>query len=222
MAFSDHLLERAGPVRHRIFTHPFVQGIGDGTLPVEKFGFYMRQDYVYLIEYCRVFALASAKAADLATMGRFAEILHLTLNVEMDLHRSYSAEFGVSSEDLERTAPAATTFAYTRHLLNVAWSGGAGEIAAAILPCQWDYMELGRRLADEGRASESNRYRAWIETYASAEFEEPTIWLRQLVDRLAEGARGEELARMEGAFTASARYELMFWDMAWEQQEWPA
>jgi thiaminase (transcriptional activator TenA) len=221
MAFSELQLEKAKPIRERIVAHPFVRGIGNGMLPAEKFGYYMRQDYVYLIEYCRVFALASAKATDLATMGRFAELLHSTLNVEMELHRRYAAEFGVTRDELERTDPAATTHGYTRHLNTVAWSGSLGEIVASIFPCQWDYWELARALADSGAANEGNRYRSWIETYTAPEYEELTRWVRGLLDRLAEQAGEEELARMEQQFMASARYELMFWDMAWEGQGWP-
>lgn len=221
MAFSDHLLDGAKSIRERIFLHPFVQGIGDGTLPRESFGFYMCQDYAYLIEYCRVFALAVARAPDLPTMGRFAELLHATLGMEMALHRAYAAEFGISEDDLEGTVPAATTHAYTRHLLNVAWSGSLGELAASLLPCQWDYWELGSRLAAEGRATEANQYRKWIETYASPEFGELAVWIRKLVDTLAEDAGRGELARMEREFVASSRYELMFWEMAWHGERWP-
>jgi thiaminase (transcriptional activator TenA) len=221
MAYSDRLLERVRPIRERIVSHPFVRGIGDGTLPAEKFGYYMRQDYVYLIEYCRVFALASAKATDLETMGRLAELLHSTLNVEMELHRRYANEFGVSREELERTDPSATTHAYTRHLLTVAWGGSLGEVVASIFPCQWDYWELARALADKGAVNDGNRYRSWIETYIASDYEELTRWVRGLLDRLAEGAGEDQLARMEQQFMASARYELMFWDMAWEGQGWP-
>ena len=221
MSFSELLLERASPIRERIFAHPFVRGIGDGTLPVEKFRHYMCQDYAYLIEYCRVFALASAKGPDLAIMGRFAELLHLTLNVEMDLHRSYAAEFGISREELEDTVPAATTHAYTRHLLNSAWSGSIGDIVASILPCQWDYWELGCRLSEQEESTGGNRYSRWIETYASVEFGEPTQWVRELLDQLAGGARQADLDRMEQEFMTSTRYELMFWDMAWGEQGWP-
>ena len=220
MAFSAGLLDRAKPIREKVFGHPFVRGIGDGTLPVETFGFYMCQDYVFLIDYCRVLALAVAKGQDLATMDRFANLLHATLGVEMELHRGYAAEFGISREELERTEPGAATHAYTRHLLGVAWSGTVAEIAASLLPCQWGYWELGQQLAAEGKATEANRYRRWIEAYSSPEFGDLALWLRGLVDAHAEGARPDHLARMEQEFLASSRYELMFWEMAWQRQSW--
>ena len=222
MGFSEELLDRAKPIREKISQHPFVRGLGDGTLAEERFRFYMEQDYLFLIEYSRVFALAAAKGPDLETMGRFAELLRSTLSVEMELHRSYAAEFGISRDDLERAPVAATTHAYTRHLLSVAWGGSIVEIAASLLPCQWGYWELGRDLAARAEAGQRGRYHRWIETYSAREFGELAEWLCALVNRLAEGRRPEELARTEREFMASSHYELMFWEMAWRRELWPA
>ena len=91
MSLSDDLRRHAGPVWDRIFSHPFVTGLGDGTLPLESFKFYLVQDYRFLIDYSRVLAVASAKAPDLEGMTRFAGLLHATLAEEMDLHRRYCA-----------------------------------------------------------------------------------------------------------------------------------
>ena len=41
------------PIRRAILEHPFVAGIGQGNLDVERFKFYVAQDYVYLIDYAR-------------------------------------------------------------------------------------------------------------------------------------------------------------------------
>ena len=72
-----------------ILAHQFVNGVGDGTLPVERFKHYVTQDYVYLMDYSRALALASAKAPMLDDMSWFAGLLDETLNVEMALHREY-------------------------------------------------------------------------------------------------------------------------------------
>ncbi len=98
MLFSERLFQKVEPLWKSCLEHPFVKGIGEGTLPKEKFIHYMKQDYVYLIEYCRVFAIGSAKANDLKTMTMFANLLHGTLNFEMDLHRQYARKFGIADE----------------------------------------------------------------------------------------------------------------------------
>src|SRR5690625_1943083 len=99
--FSDRMREKVDPVWQAYLEHPFVKGIGEGTLDRKKFEHYMKQDYIYLFEYSRVFAIGSAKAKDLNTMTIFANLLHGTLNFEMDLHREYAEKFGITNEELE-------------------------------------------------------------------------------------------------------------------------
>ena len=88
--------------------HPFIRGIGDGSLDVERFKHWVRQDYLFLIDYARMLSLASARAPDLDAMTRLAELAHATLTTEMSLHRAYAEEFGISAEELERERPAPT------------------------------------------------------------------------------------------------------------------
>ncbi len=211
---TDRLHQLARPVWEAQHNHPFVRGIGDGSLDLEKFKFWVRQDYVFLIEYARLLALAVARAPDLATMRRFAELTHSTLSVEMELHRSYAAEFGISTEELEAEEKAPTTRAYADFLLRVAALGDFPELIAALLPCMWGFSDIGRRLAQAPRPSDQ-RYATWIEMYSSSEFAELTDWCRALVDRVGAELPEDGLRRMEEAFLTSSRYECQFWDMAW-------
>jgi thiaminase (transcriptional activator TenA) len=219
--FTDHLRRLADPIWEAQHAHPFVRGIGDGTLDLERFAFWVRQDYLFLIEYSRLFGLAAARAPDLDTMGRFADLLQATLRTEMDLHRGYAAQFGISAEDLEREVPAPTTRGYTDFLLRVAAIGDFAELAAALLPCMWGFSEVGRRLAEGERPTDS-RYAAWVDMYADSEFAALAEWCRGLVDRLAEGASPETRRRMEEAFVTSSRYELAFWEATYNMESWPA
>lgn len=41
--------------------HPFVRGIAEGTLPIECFTHYLKQDYIYLKNYARAAALGAFK-----------------------------------------------------------------------------------------------------------------------------------------------------------------
>jgi thiaminase/transcriptional activator TenA len=218
--FSDRLLKAGFPVWEKILRHPFVLGIGDGSLPMEPFKFYVCQDYVFLVDYARVLALAVIKGTRLPMMGKLAGLLHATLNTEMALHRSYCARFGIAAEDLEATRPAPTTYAYTRHLLHTAASGSLGEIVAALFPCQWGYWEIGRRFAAEESPGRPPLYTEWIKTYSSQEYGALAHWVRELLDEQGESASKEERARMETAFITSSRYEYTFWEMAWRKEEW--
>ena len=220
MGFADDIEGRALPIRRAILAHPFIAGVGDGTLPLEIFQHYVRQDYLYLIDYSRVLALAAARAPDLGTMGWFARLLDETLNTEMELHRGYCAELGITREDLEATQAAPTTVGYTSFLLGVAHQGSFGELVAALLPCQWGYWEIGDYLARQGEPKGSPLYWQWVQMYSSAEFAKLAREIRALADRLGEGAGPGELAAMGEAYLTSLRFEHQFWEMAYRLEAW--
>ena len=221
MSFTIHVERKAQPIHQAILKHPFVTGIGDGSLDAERFKFYIRQDYVYLIDYSRVLALASAKAPDLESLSWFARLLHETLNTEMAPHRSYCAQFGISQEELEGTMAAPTTLAYTNFLLNVAHQGTFAELVAALLPCQWGYWEIGDHLQRWGEPQHAPLYCQWIRMYASAEFKALADWVRNLANRLGQDASQPQLDAMERAYITSLRYEYLFWEMSYRMEQWP-
>ena len=217
---SELLRQKVAGIWEAQHQHPFVRGIGDGTLCLERFQFWLRQDYVFLIEYARLLALAAARSPDLETMTRFATLLKETVETEMNLHRACAAEFGISHEQLEREPTAPTTRGYTDFLLRVAATGDFAELVAALLPCMWAFSEIGRRLAMQPAPSEK-RYARWIAMYSSREFAELAEWCRDLLDSLAAGLPERDLQKLEAAFLTSSRYEWQFWEMAWKMELWP-
>lgn len=219
MAFTERLAKVAEPIFDTIVGHPMVQGIGDGSLDKAPFRYWVKQDYVYLIEYDRVFALGAAKAPDLERMGRFADLLHETLHTEMDLHRSYAEDLGIPADELEATERSPTTQGYTDFLVRTAALGTFGDLVAALLPCMWGFHETGTRLAAQGRPADPH-YADWIDMYASDEFAQLTDWCKDLMDEVADGQPDRVLDRYEDRFVTSARYEHRFWDAAWRQESW--
>ncbi|TVT46410.1 thiaminase II [Amycolatopsis rhizosphaerae] len=217
---SERLRAAAAEIWQAQHEHPFVLGIGDGTLGEERFRFWLRQDYVFLAEYARLLALAAARSPDLATMTRFADLVYETLHEEMDLHRAYAAEFGITPDELAGEVPSPTTRGYTDFLLRSASVGDFADLLAALLPCMWGFNEIGLSLA--GRAAPArSAYARWIAMYSSAEFTALVEWLRDLTDRLGEGLPPSAEARLREVFLASSRYELAFWEMAWYRETWP-
>jgi len=143
MTFTDEIREEADRMWEAILDHPMVRELGQGTLDEAPFRYWVRQDYVYLIEYSRLFALGASKASTLDHMGTFADLLESTVTVEMDLHRSYAEEFGIGEAELEATTPSPTTRAYTDFLVRTAALGTFGDTVAALLPCMWGFNETG-------------------------------------------------------------------------------
>lgn len=221
MLFSERLFNAVEPVWNSYLEHPFVKGIGEGTLDKEKFVHYMKQDYVYLIEYSRVFAIGSTKANDLKTMTIFANLLHGTMNFEMDLHRQYAEKFGITKEELEATEPSATMTSYTSYMLSQAQLGGVENTIAAVLACAWSYNWIGKNLATWPGATEHELYGDWVKTYASDEF---TSLAEDCIDLMNEHAKDKpehELKKLEEIFVKTSYFEYMFWDMAENLSMWP-
>ena len=221
MAFTDRLFEKVEPVWKSYLEHPFVKGIGEGTVDEEKFIHYMQQDYVYLIEYSRVFAIGASKAKDLRTMTIFANLLHGTMNYEMDLHREYAAKFGISKEELGTTEPSATMTAYTSYMLSQSQLGDVENAIAAVLACAWSYHYIGKELAMWPGALDHELYGNWVRMYSSDEFAKIAENCKELINDIAQDKSEEELKALEDIVLRTSYFEYMFWDMAENMTTWP-
>jgi len=219
MRLTDRLFAAAEPLWAAQVHHPFVAGIGDGTLDEDLFRRWVLQDYRYLKEFARVFAWAVARADNLESMSWYAAVLNLTLNTEMALHRDYAARFGLTPEDLEAEPMWPTTRAYTDFLVRTAADGDMSDLLAALLPCAWGYVYLAQRLA-QAEPPADQRYADWIRQYASEEFAQAAEWLREELDGMSAGAPEEKIRRLREIFVISSRYEWRFWEMCWVGEEW--
>jgi thiaminase/transcriptional activator TenA len=219
--FYREMRQKADPLWQAVFKHPFVRGIGDGSLSRDRFEFYLKQDYLYLMDFNRVFALACAKSRILGEMEAFATLLNTTLKTEMELHRKTCAAFGIPTHELTKTRKGMITGAYTDFLLRTSYEGGLSEILAVLSPCACGYAEIGQSLG-AGELPDDPFYRDWIRTYSSREFLDLADWL---VEKMNEHARGASTKRREDwyrLYETSARFEYLFFDMSWKKEEWPA
>jgi len=220
-SFSDKLRKEATPLWERILAHPFLAEMEEAKLPLDKFKFYIKQDYPFLIEFARCLGIAAAKAEDRETMRTFASLLHASLTIEVEMLESLGQKLGISVDQLTSSRPALANVAYTRHLLYVAYSGTLGEIMAAMLPCMWSYQEIGERL-DKSTAMKGHAvYSEWCATYRSKEYMDLVNLYRELLDRFASESGSAVKEKMRSHFMLSSRYEYLFWDMAYRTEMWP-
>ena len=139
-SFSEQLRAEAAPMWSKIFAQPFLREIKDGTLPLEKFQYYLGQDYLYLEGFARTVSMALAKAPDAQTLE---ELAHRVMTpVERPLHHKLVAEAGLTMEDIKKVKRSPTNTGYVNHMLTTASLYGLGPTAAALLPCPWSYHEL--------------------------------------------------------------------------------
>ena len=214
-SFSESLRQEALPIWESIFAHPFLEEIEAAELPLEKFRYYVEQDYHYLAGFGQVVATALSKAPDTRTLRRLTR--RITTPVERPLH-GRMFELLETSEDAVETVPLSpTNMAYINHMQTAASMGGVGEAAAALLPCPWTYHEIGERIA----VPEHPIYSYWAQPYRDGLLKESTAAWRELVDEYAANGGPATREAMRSAFITSSRYEFMFWTMAYNREDWP-
>ncbi|AKV95429.1 MULTISPECIES: thiaminase II [unclassified Marinobacter] len=201
--------------------HGFVQQLGNATLAPEAFQHYLKQDYLFLIQFARAFALAAYKSPTLSDLRQAKEGLQAIVDVELDLHVSYCKEWGISEQELADLPEARATLAYTRYVLDTGNRGDLLDLHVALSPCMVGYGEIANWLNSRAETirGENNPYDAWIAMYESDEFQEAMraeiSWLNE---RLADvsPARFKELTRI---FSDATRLEIDFWEMGLKQSD---
>lgn len=219
MTTTERLLEATEELWAEYNAHPFVKGIADGSLDKEKFKYYMIQDYRYLIDYTKVFAVGAAKADDLEAMRLFAGYTHAILNGEMSIHKAYMKRLDITEEEAEHTPSALDNISYTSYMLRIAYEEGPAEVAAAILSCALSYEVIAKKIVEENPGALTHPfYGEWVSGYAAEEYHDQNVVLIDLMNRLSEGYSEKKLAHLTEIFTVCSRYEMAFWDMAWEMR----
>jgi thiaminase (transcriptional activator TenA) len=207
---------RAAPAWEAHVRHPFVAGLGDGTLPHRAFLHYLVQDYVFLIHFARAWALGVVKAETLDEMRACAATVDALVTHEMQLHVQTCGAAGIAAERLGQAEEAPENMAYTRYVLEAGFSGDFLDLMAALAPCVLGYGEIGARLA---REASSGAYRGWIETYAGADYQRVCRDVGALIDGALERRLGPDFeasprwGRLGDRFAAATRLEVGFWDM---------
>lgn len=215
MSFFERLKAAATDEWRAYTEHRFTEAMGDGTLPEAAFRTYLVQDYLFLIEFARAYALSIYKAPSLADMRSGAAGLSAILDVEMELHVKLCAGWGLSRADLEAAPPAPELLAYTRYVLDTGMRGDLLALKVALAPCVIGYAEISSRLkARAGSGLAANPYRSWIEEYAGEAYQAVARDARDHLDRLASRyattARETELIAI---FREASRLEAEFWEM---------
>ncbi|OBK76774.1 TenA family protein [Mycobacterium sp. 1274761.0] len=202
MTLSDRLWSDNSGMAADALAHPFVVGIGDGSLRRELFAGYIAQDAFFLESFARAYALALARSPDTATLLTLADLL-TGVRQELGLHASYAAEWGI---DMAGVQPWPATLAYTEFLLATAATQELGVIYAAMTPCMRLYAFIGASL-DAGRAGP---YAQWVQTYADPGFADIASSLERLLDDQA-----DDTARVRDAYGRAMQLELGFFEAAY-------
>lgn len=215
MGTTQQLLDYAAEVWAAYNEHPFVLGIQNGTLEKEKFRFYMIQDYLYLGDYAKIFALGVAKATSLSNAMLFSRYISV-MNGELNVHSDYMARLGITQEDIDSAKRSLDSLSYTSYMLRVAYEETEVEIVAAILACAYSYEVIAKKMVENNPAAVDDEfYGSWISGYVSEEYSEENRVLIELLDDMTKPYTPAQIEHLKEVFLACSRYEMAFWDLSW-------
>lgn len=218
VSFSQEAWARNAAAYETIRSMPFNAELAAGTLPQGRFRHYIVQDAHYLIGFGRALSLAAAKAPDPDAIVQFSRAAQEAIVVERALHGGFFRDYGIGPETFAATPLTPACDHYVCYLLATAYAEPFAVVCAALLPCFWIYKVVGDDIF--ARAAPGNPYRAWIDTYAGADFAEAVAAMIAATDRAARDASAAERARMHQAFTQATRLEWQFWDSAYRDAAW--
>lgn len=221
MDLSEKLRAPCTATWDSLVVNPFVAEMADGTLPIDKFRFYLEQNLFYLPRYAKVLGFGLARSNTSAEITRFARSIHQIVDVEIATNERLLARVvELGAEDRGGASePSPTCLAYTSYLLAVAATGSSAEVMAAMLPCAWSYGEIAGRWVDP---VSHPVYSEWLSFFGDAEYLEYVEALRSEFDEIIGEVAEAELIGLRERFLAGARYERAFWNMAYTLEQWPS
>ncbi|MEA2107653.1 MAG: thiaminase II [Bacteroidota bacterium] len=214
MNFLKELDKSVEPIYKELINHPFNVELAEGTLPEEKFRFYISQDTFYIGEYSRALAALASKAPSHEELRAFIYFAKEDLDIEKTLHDEFMELFNIQYPN----EIAFATEAYSNFLLSTVAFKSYPEALAALLPCFWLYNKVASDIYR--KAKKENKYQKWIDTYSGAEFDKTTQQLMQITDRLARENNQQMREKMKEKYIRSSRYEWLFVDSAYYLRYW--
>jgi len=202
--------------------HEFVAGLANGSLSTQSFRHYLQQDYLFLKQYARAYALAVYKSDSIADMLPNLACLTGLIENEIQLHINYCRDWDIRVQQLDELDEGVATVAYTRFVLDTGQAGDLTDLLVALAPCALGYAQIGFSLnQDVNTLKQGNPYLDWIETYASDEFIQSAIAQMAHLERLLaqlpdDSPRWAKLSRI---FSTATRMEAAFWQQGLDNNE---
>ncbi len=214
MNWTEKVWQASEAIYHKILELPFLHELMDGTLPEEKFYFYLKQDAIYLSEYGKILAGIATRLSDSNNRAAFLGFSNDTIAVESALHAFYLKD----APKVKDVGASPSCMLYTGFLSQQLLCQPVEVAIAAVLPCFWIYQKVGDYILKHQTKGE-NRYQNWIDTYGGEEFATAVNKALEISVEVAEKSALQD--QMTEAFQYACKLEWMFWDSAYRKEKWP-
>ncbi len=212
----DKMRAVVADVMPKIYALPFNQELALGTLPLEKFIFYLSQDALYLTDFSKALALTATRLPHDHQTELFIQLALNAIKAERELHVDILKKQAFAMPKVNEPSP--FCFIYSHYLLRMATTAEVEVAVASLSPCFWVYQQVGQKAKAQKIAH--NPYQAWIDLYSSAEFNHSVASLIATLNELAENATLTTQKNMQRAFRRATQCEWQFWQGAYQQESW--
>ncbi len=202
------------PIYNRILDLPFLRELMDGTLPKEKFYFYLNQDAFYLAEYGKLLAGIAARLNNTSHREAFLQFAMDTITIELALHEIFLKD----APKTNGLGPSPSCLLYTGYLSIQVLNYPIEKALAAVLPCFWIYQKVGDYIVEHQKKG-SNPFQRWIDTYSGQDFASVVNQAISICDEV--GEKSSIRSEMTEAFIYASKMEWLFWDSAYRLEVWP-
>lgn len=199
--------------------HPFLKELESGKLDLEKFKFYLIQDYFYLFEYVKIFAIGITKTSDEKPMQKLAKSIDAILNKELDIHRGYMSLLNIDDEILKNTKSSMNNISYVNYMQAVSLNGDLLDVFSAILSCAYSYLLIAEKIKENNPSIvEDKIFGSWVRGYSSPDYRKGCEDLLDLIDELGEDISEIKKEKLKEIFVNCSKYEYKFWEMSYNME----
>ncbi len=217
MKTVERLRKDADSIWKKIIQHPFVVELYRGDLPLEKFKFYILQDYHYLITAIKNFGIIVSKAPTVKAMREVADILQLEAQSEFDGYKEFLKQIGHTVRDAAEVKPMSVSLSYSSFLVSTSSLNSYPEAITAVLPCFWSYAEIAEVHKDKLSSNKNHLYKDWANAYLTESYLRLVEKIKDLVN---EAGKDSPYPKLKEVFVNASRYEYLFWDAVYHRKEW--
>jgi len=201
----DSVRRELAPLNELIFSHPYLNDVEKGRLPLEKVKRFVEQQYYIVSHDVKSLAIMLSRAK-----GREVDFFNLLLQGDIQALSNLikmAGGLGLSIEDLEAFDPSPESVAYTHYLAFLANYANAGEQALALVVNLPVWGSACGKLSKGLKTNYSLTDTSFLEAFAST-----PEWIETQALEIIEPYLPEHERRIRRAAKLIQGYELMFWN----------